>query len=235
MEDDITASVVVPAGALKNSPKRDRQPPLKFVKNCEQRLFQRPDDAIHRGYDKQTEADFARPGQFFFQLRAAHAEGRARAGRGFHRLLSVHRADAGVDPRSRRRTAAAGYFVSRPRIRASWTASRARTRATCRCGPTCSTRAKPISRKCPRACAAACRPASLCTIAGERRAAGPPQQSARTGHPLARGVQSDSLLGAAGAVHGVHLQHDRQIAVHHRRRLGRRADQRAVQRAAADH
>jgi len=38
---------------------------LKFVKNCEQRLFQRPDDAIHRGYDKQAESDFAQPDNFF--------------------------------------------------------------------------------------------------------------------------------------------------------------------------
>ena len=35
------------------------------MKNCEQRLFQRPDDAIHRGYDKQTEADFAGQENFF--------------------------------------------------------------------------------------------------------------------------------------------------------------------------
>lgn len=38
---------------------------LKFVQNCEYRLFQRPDDAIHRGYDKQAENDFAQPGNFF--------------------------------------------------------------------------------------------------------------------------------------------------------------------------
>ena len=37
----------------------------KFVRNCESRLFQRPDEAIHRGYDKQTEADFAQNGNFF--------------------------------------------------------------------------------------------------------------------------------------------------------------------------
>jgi hypothetical protein len=35
------------------------------VQNCESRLFQRPDDAIHRGYDKQTESDFAMSGSFF--------------------------------------------------------------------------------------------------------------------------------------------------------------------------
>jgi hypothetical protein len=38
---------------------------VKFVQNCEYRLFQRPDDAIHRGYDKQTEIDFAQPNNFF--------------------------------------------------------------------------------------------------------------------------------------------------------------------------
>src|SRR5690606_25573425 len=38
---------------------------LKFVQNCESALFQRPDDAILRGYDKHTERDFSRPGNFF--------------------------------------------------------------------------------------------------------------------------------------------------------------------------
>ena len=33
---------------------------VKFVTNCEFRLFQRPDDAVHRGFDKQAEADLAR-------------------------------------------------------------------------------------------------------------------------------------------------------------------------------
>jgi len=56
MEDDITASVVVPGEPY--------GPSLKYVENCEARLFQRPDDAIHRGYDRQTEADMALPGNF---------------------------------------------------------------------------------------------------------------------------------------------------------------------------
>jgi phosphoenolpyruvate carboxykinase (diphosphate) len=63
MEDDITASVVVPPFVLPNQ--KNSGPSAKFVLNCESRLFQRPDDAIHRGYDKQTEADFAQPGNFF--------------------------------------------------------------------------------------------------------------------------------------------------------------------------
>jgi hypothetical protein len=66
MEDDITASAVVPARVLQNLPE-GVQPDLsvKFALNCEQRLFQRPDDAIHRGYDKQTESDFVQPDNFF--------------------------------------------------------------------------------------------------------------------------------------------------------------------------
>jgi hypothetical protein len=42
-----------------------KNPSLKFVKNCEYRLFQRPDDAIERGYDKKTESDFSQGGLFF--------------------------------------------------------------------------------------------------------------------------------------------------------------------------
>ena len=35
--------------------------PLQIIENCEFRLFQLPDEAIHRGMDKQTETDLARP------------------------------------------------------------------------------------------------------------------------------------------------------------------------------
>jgi hypothetical protein len=34
------------------------------VQNCEERLFQRPDDAIHRGYDRATERELAQPDNF---------------------------------------------------------------------------------------------------------------------------------------------------------------------------
>jgi len=64
MEDDITASVVVPAAALGDGvPQRDGLS-HKFVHNCEQKLFQRPDDAVHRGYDRVTERELAQPGNF---------------------------------------------------------------------------------------------------------------------------------------------------------------------------
>jgi hypothetical protein len=65
MEDDITASVVVPARRLVGLPgEYDGHPSLKLAQNCEFRLFQRPDDAIHPGLDRQTEADMAGPGLF---------------------------------------------------------------------------------------------------------------------------------------------------------------------------
>ncbi|HEX4795998.1 MAG TPA: hypothetical protein VH370_19575 [Humisphaera sp.] len=64
MEDDITASAVVAAELLQFMPKGHDNPSLKIVENCEWRLFQRPDDAIHRGMDAPAEADMSRPGTF---------------------------------------------------------------------------------------------------------------------------------------------------------------------------
>jgi len=63
-EDDITASVVVPSAQLKHLNPVDPHPSVKFALNAEARLFQRPDDAIHRGYDKQAEKDLASPDNF---------------------------------------------------------------------------------------------------------------------------------------------------------------------------
>ena len=65
VEDDITASTVAPRGQVPGLPGWVTEPSLKFVHNCELRLFQRPDDAIVRGYDKRTERDFGRTGNFF--------------------------------------------------------------------------------------------------------------------------------------------------------------------------
>jgi len=74
MEDDITASVVVPSAALENLPATTTRPSEKFVLNCETRLFQRPDDAIHRGYDKQTEKDLSQPGNFISNFEPLRSE-----------------------------------------------------------------------------------------------------------------------------------------------------------------
>ncbi len=64
MEDDITASVVVPAKKLLNMPEKNRHECIKLIKNCESRLFQRPDDAIIKGFDKQTELEMSQPDNF---------------------------------------------------------------------------------------------------------------------------------------------------------------------------
>ena len=64
VEDDITASIVVPREMLKGLNPAGIRPSVKLVLNCESRLFQRPDDAIIRGFDKQAEADLVRPGVF---------------------------------------------------------------------------------------------------------------------------------------------------------------------------
>ncbi|MCX6150259.1 MAG: hypothetical protein NTX22_07035 [Ignavibacteriales bacterium] len=63
-EDDITASIVVPSETLQNLNPDYHNPSVKIVENCEFRFFQRPDEAIHRGYDKQAELDISSPGTF---------------------------------------------------------------------------------------------------------------------------------------------------------------------------
>lgn len=65
MEDDITASIVVPRDSLEYLHPDLEESSFKFVRNCEYRLFQRPDEAIVRGYDKTAEMDFSRTGKFF--------------------------------------------------------------------------------------------------------------------------------------------------------------------------
>ncbi len=66
VEDDITASIVIPASRLAHCRPEEADNPnsVKLVHNCEYRLFQRPDDAIIPGYDKQAEKDIASDGNF---------------------------------------------------------------------------------------------------------------------------------------------------------------------------
>ncbi|MDZ4743797.1 MAG: hypothetical protein SGI98_10325 [Verrucomicrobiota bacterium] len=70
MEDDISASLVVPISRLRNLNPHYENPSVKFVTNCEYRFFQRPDDAIHRGYDKRTEEDFSGSAGFYSNYEA---------------------------------------------------------------------------------------------------------------------------------------------------------------------
>jgi hypothetical protein len=75
MEDDITASVVVPKEWIPKLPSEyELYPSVKISQNCEWRLFQRPDDAIIPGYDKQTEMDMSSPGLFCSNFQPIRAE-----------------------------------------------------------------------------------------------------------------------------------------------------------------
>ncbi len=59
MEDDITASAIVPRDQIRQDLQSGHRNALKLTTNCERYLFQRPDDAIMRGHDKRTETDMA--------------------------------------------------------------------------------------------------------------------------------------------------------------------------------
>ncbi|NBC83637.1 MAG: hypothetical protein GVY19_09665 [Bacteroidetes bacterium] len=56
-EDDISATVTLPRERLSNLNDEFNNKSLKIVENCESHLFQRPDEAIIRGYDKDAEQD----------------------------------------------------------------------------------------------------------------------------------------------------------------------------------
>ncbi len=65
MEDDISASIVLPANQLDGlNPDYKVNESVKLLTNCESRLFQRPDDCVIKGYDKQAEADLSSPYTF---------------------------------------------------------------------------------------------------------------------------------------------------------------------------
>lgn len=64
MEDDISATITVPANQLNNLNPDLKNPSVKLVENCERLFFQRPDEAIHRGYDKQAEEDLSKQNNF---------------------------------------------------------------------------------------------------------------------------------------------------------------------------
>jgi len=57
MEDDISASITLPRNQFKNLNPEYKNKSFKVVANCEAHLFQRPDEAIIRGYDKGAEKD----------------------------------------------------------------------------------------------------------------------------------------------------------------------------------
>ena len=63
-EDDISASIVINSELLPGMREDRENGSVKLVKNCEYRLFQRPDEAIHPGGDQQAEIDLSSPNSF---------------------------------------------------------------------------------------------------------------------------------------------------------------------------
>ena len=92
-----SASVVVPAryleGCLRRPPEDGRS--VKLVKNCEYRLFQRPDDAIIPGFDRQTELDMSAAGNFIANFEPLDDGAAGQPGRECAHFLPVLGADAG--------------------------------------------------------------------------------------------------------------------------------------------
>ena len=64
VEDDITCSEVLSFDRIIGLNPALKEKPYKFVENCETMLFQRPDESVHKGIDKNTEIDFSREGLF---------------------------------------------------------------------------------------------------------------------------------------------------------------------------
>jgi len=64
MEDDISATITLPANQLKNLNPEYHNKSVKIARNCESFLFQRPDEAIIRGYDKEAEAEIIQNNTF---------------------------------------------------------------------------------------------------------------------------------------------------------------------------
>jgi hypothetical protein len=63
-EDDISATITLPSSRLKNLNEEYTNQSLKLVSNCESHLFQRPDEAVIRGYDKEAEQDIVQNNTF---------------------------------------------------------------------------------------------------------------------------------------------------------------------------
>ena len=64
MEDDVTVSITLPSNRLKNLNPEYSNKSVKLTANCEEYLFQRPDEAVIRGYDVGAEEDMVQNNTF---------------------------------------------------------------------------------------------------------------------------------------------------------------------------
>ena len=138
VEDDITASVVLPRESLNDlDPEISESQRQAGGELRAAMLFQRPDDAIHRGADTPGGSRHRQPGQFLFELRGAYDAEQARAlVEHVAEFDRVHRADEAAAGELSAKGRTARITWSRRRIRA-WSNGkrRRRIRAICRSGP----------------------------------------------------------------------------------------------------
>ena len=233
MEDDITASVVrTAASRCRTSTRRTPIRVSSWWRTASAMLFQRPDDAIHRGFDAQAEADIAEPGTFLSNFEPLTPRAGSGDRRHVARVRQVHGADEAAADGFRRRKTARSTSCPR-RIREWWTASHRRIRGTCRSGRTGPIRARPISPRSARGSTAAIPPANRSCSRSAPSCRAPQQSAGSEGrHPP---------LAVYNPIHYQELpelfmeficQPDGQVALHHRLRQRGRADEGAVQRAA---
>tara|TARA_B100000315_G_scaffold77969_1_gene71295 strand:- start:1929 stop:5384 length:3456 start_codon:yes stop_codon:yes gene_type:complete len=74
LEDDITASIVLPSYQFENLDPVYKNSSIKIVRNCEKSFFQRPDDAVIKGYDVRAEADIASNNNFLVNYEPLNRE-----------------------------------------------------------------------------------------------------------------------------------------------------------------
>ncbi len=233
VEDDITASVVLPRERVAGPGDDLPNPSVKLVQNCEALLFQRPDDAIHRGFDRQAEADIASPGTFLSNFEPLD---RDRAQALVDRVVEF---DLFSEPMKQLHHGflaepRAGFVVSSAHPRLVDGKPSKNPRYLQRRPDLVNARATHLAevasrlhRRIP-----AGRPASTpvgAVLAGRRT--NPPQPE--IGAPPSGGVQPHPLPGASRALHGLGVQPHREVALHHRLRQRGRAHQGALQRRLA--
>ncbi len=229
VEDDITASIVLPRESLNDLDPEYPNPSVKLVANCERRLFQRPDDAVRRGLDRQAEADIAGDGNFFSNYEPFDAE-QART-----MVDHVAEFDRYTEPMKQRlqsflREPEAGYVVSsaHPRVvnGAPSTNPRYLQPRPDLVNPRDSYLAE-IAARLEREIPAA-RPVYQpvnAVLAGRRNSPADP----KAGLAASGRLRADPLSRVARVVHGFRGELDRQIARHYWVRKRGRVDQRPIQ------
>lgn len=116
LADDIAVSATVPTRGLRDTPPGVAgEVACKIVANCENRLFQRPDDAKHRGLDPQTELDLTLDDNFISNFEPLT---RADARELVDDVLTFHHYSPPMQRFIEAAAAEEGYFVSsaHPRI-----------------------------------------------------------------------------------------------------------------------